>query len=218
MTLDPSAPWLVILGLGVWHGINPAMGWLFAVALGLQEGERGAVWRALPPLALGHGIAIGGAIALAALIGLVIPLGYLKWIVACLLFGIGLYRLIRNRHPRFGGMRVGARDLTIWSMLMASAHGAGLMVVPFVLGAGTASGAREAHAAHGTRLSGLAGDQLTGVIATLIHTFGYLLVVGLVAVVVYEKLGLRLLRGVWFNMDLAWGVALIATAILTPLI
>lgn len=218
MNVDSSVPWLVILALGVWHGINPAMGWLFAVALGLQEGKGGAVWRALPPLALGHGIAIGGAIALAALIGLVIPLGLLKWIVACVLFAVGLYRLIRNRHPRFGGMRVGARDLTIWSLLMASAHGAGLMVVPFVLEAGKTGGGQAAHATHNALTSQLPGDQLVGVTATLVHTVGYLLVVGLVAVLVYEKLGLRLLRSVWFNMDLAWGVALIATAVLTPLI
>lgn len=194
------------------------MGWLFAVALGLQERKGSAVWRALPPLALGHGIAIGGTIALAAVLGLVIPLSSLKWIVACSLFGLGLYRLVRNRHPRFGGMRVGPRDLTIWSMLMASAHGAGLMVVPFVLGAAQAAGGLDDHAAHGALPGGLPGDQFVGLTATLVHTLGYLLVVGVVALLVYEKLGLRLLRKVWFNMDLAWGIALIVTALLTPLI
>lgn len=218
MSLDLSAPWLAILGLGVWHGINPAMGWLFAVALGLQEGRRAAVWRALPPLALGHGIAIGGTLVLAALVGLVVSLSQLKWIVAGVLLGFGIYRLVRSRHPRFGGMRVGARDLTLWSALMASAHGAGLMVVPFVLGAAERNDTSAAHFAHGAMLAGTFGGEHVALLATALHTFGYLFVVGLIAVLVYEKLGLRLLRRLWFNLDLAWGVALVATAVLTPLL
>ena len=124
---------LALLGLGALHGINPAMGWLFAVALGLQEKRARAVWRALPPLALGHALAIAVVVAVFTTIGVLVPMRVLRWGVALLLAGFGVYRLFRHAHFRYGGMRVGARELTIWSFLMATAHGAGLMVLPFVL-------------------------------------------------------------------------------------
>lgn len=236
------APWLTLLALGAVHGVNPAMGWLFAVGLGLQEGSRRAVWRSLGPLALGHLLAIGAVLAVAAALGLIVPLSVLKWIAAALLLGMGLLQLRRHWHPRFGGMRMGAKDLTIWSFLMATAHGAGLMALPFVLGitaargtsadaahgtAGHAHGGAD-HAAHGAAghaahigdllAAGLPSEELAGLLATAVHTAGYVLVMGLVAVVVYEKLGLRLLRTAWINLNLLWAVALIATAVLTPLI
>jgi hypothetical protein len=122
----------VLLLLGAVHGLNPGMGWLFAVALGLQERSGRAVWRALGPLALGHGLAVAAAIALAVAAGLVLAAGVLRWVVAGALFGMGLFHLRRHRHPRWGGMRVGPRDLAIWSFLMATVHGAGLMALPFL--------------------------------------------------------------------------------------
>ena len=125
--------WVAMLLLGAYHGINPGMGWLFAVALGLQQGSAWGVGRALPPIALGHAAAVGAVVALAASARVVIPIGVLKALVATALVSLGLYRLWRHRHPRFGGMQVGFRDLAIWSFLMASAHGAGLMVLPFVM-------------------------------------------------------------------------------------
>jgi hypothetical protein len=197
--------------LGAWHGVNPAMGWLFAVALGLQEGTGRAVWRALPPLALGHALAIGQAVLVAVLLGQVIPVQVLKWLVAGCLLGFGVFRLLSSRHPRFGGMQVGAAGLTLWSLLMASAHGAGLMVVPFVIG-------DDAAAMHdGLATAGMSAHPV-GVTATLIHTGAYLLVAGCVALIVYHKVGLRLLRSAWINLDLMWAAALIATAVATPLI
>lgn len=241
-------PWGALLLLGAAHGVNPGMGWLFAVALGLQQQERRAVWRALLPLAAGHALAIGAVALLAAAVGLVIPPGTLKWLVAGILGGFGIFHLVRHRHPRYGGMRVGARDLTIWSFLMASAHGAGIMALPFILGAQvsladvsaetpTTHAAHAGHvdeggrlgadprAAHGSHaehvdalLAGLPAAQWVGILATLLHTAGYLLVTGLIAVVVYEKLGLRVLRRLWVNLDLVWAIALMATAVLTPLI
>jgi len=206
----------VLVALGATHGINPAMGWLFAVSLGLQEQRRGAVWIALGPLALGHALAVGSAVAVAAGLGLVVPVGTLKVLAAAALLGFGLYHLRRHRHPRWGGMRVGAKDLTIWSFLMASAHGAGLMVLPFVLNA--SSGA--AHAGHEGHLlaAGLPTSQSAGLAATLLHTAAYLFVTGSIAVVVYEKLGLRLLRKAWINLDLIWSGALVVTAALTLII
>ncbi|HKI95440.1 MAG TPA: hypothetical protein VJ992_09135 [Gemmatimonadales bacterium] len=214
-------PWVAILALGIWHGVNPAMGWLFAVGLGMQEQNRRAAWRALLPLALGHGLAIVVAIGGAALIGLVVPLTALRWGVAGVLLALALYRMVRHGHPRFGGMRVGSRDLVIWSFLMATAHGAGLMVVPFVLG-GTLGHGHHVAGGHGMHLASLvpslSDERMLGLLAAGVHTLGYLVVTGAIAALVYEKLGLRLLRTAWINLDLIWVGALFLTAVVTPFI
>jgi hypothetical protein len=210
-----SATAVALLGLGALHGINPGMGWLFAVALGIQEGKGRAVWRALPPLALGHALAIVVALATAAAIGVVLPLSRLEWVVAALLVGLGVSRLVRHRHPRYGGMRVTQRQLTTWSFLMASAHGAGLMVVPFVL----AGEARSEHAMHASHTAGVTGGSIEGALAaTAVHTIGYLAIAALLAFLVYRRLGLRVLRSAWINLDLLWACALILTGVLIPLV
>ncbi len=213
---NPTFAWPALLLLGAIHGINPAMGWLFAVSLGLQERSGGAVWRALGPLALGHAGAILSAVAAATLVGRVVPVGGLKWIVAGLLIALGLRHLFRHRHPARGGMRVGARDLTVWSFLMASAHGAGLMALPFFptrsLGPATPSGG---HADHAVAAAGVVPDWATGLLGSGLHTVGYLLVTGLFAWVVYEWVGLRLLRTAWLNLNVIWAGALILTGMLT---
>jgi hypothetical protein len=219
---DTAMPWLSLLLLGAVHGINPAMGWLFAVGRGLQERDRRAVWRALGPLAVGHALAIGVAVLLALALGRVLPLGWLRWLVAAALLAAGLRGLLRHRHVRLGGMHVSARALTAWSFLMASAHGAGLMVLPFILGATAPAPTVALHHHHmGTMAApansalaaGLGDVDLIAVAAPLVHTLGYLLVTVAVAVVVYEKVGLRILRRAWINLDAAWAVALVATAL-----
>ena len=131
--------WHAMVFLGAYHGINPGMGWLFAVALGLQQGSARGVWRALPPIAAGHALSVGGVLVIVGLAQLVLPAAALNALLAGLLISMGVYRLWRHRHPRFGGMQVGFRDLTTWSFLMASAHGAGLMVLPFVMPPPTAT-------------------------------------------------------------------------------
>jgi hypothetical protein len=215
-------PWAALLLLGAVHGINPGMGWLFAVALGMQRQARGAVWRALLPLAAGHAVAIGVAAVVVGLVGLAIPLGALRWVVALTLLSVGISKLVRSRHPRWGGMAVGARDIAIWSFLMASAHGAGLMVVPLLLrvaGQPTTPDGHMGHAAHTAQMaSALPPIPVAGVWVAIVHTVGYLLVTGLVAVIVYERLGLRLLGRAWFNIDRLWAGALILTAVVTPLV
>ena len=204
--------WNAILFLGAYHGINPGMGWLFAVALGMQRGSARGVWGALPPIALGHAVAVGVVLLAAALAQLVVPLGLLKIIVATTLFVLGIYRLWRHRHPRFGGMQVGFRDLTVWSFLMASAHGAGIMVLPFVMGTSSvAAAAGGGHAMHATMMS--AGTPWTGALAVAIHTLAYLVVMALAAWLVYWKLGLRLLRTAWFNLDWLWAGALVVAGV-----
>jgi hypothetical protein len=209
-----SMSWPALLALGAGHGINPAMGWLFAVALGLQRQRRGAVWGALGPLAMGHALAIAAAIAVAGVIGLIVPLELLKWGTAGLLVGLGIFRLVRSRHIAYGGMRVGARELATWSFLMASAHGAGLMVLPLVIPSVT--GAHSMHQISVLPLA-VANVEWSGAWATLVHTAGYLLVTGLIAVIVYERVGLRFLRRAWVNLDLIWAVALVLTGVATLL-
>jgi hypothetical protein len=198
--------------LGAVHGLNPGMGWLFAVALGLQERRRAALWGALPPLALGHAAAILAALVVAALLGRTLPLTAVEWVVAGMLIALGSVRLLRHQHPR-GGMRVGPRDLALWSLAMATAHGAGLMVLPVVLGV-----PESAHAAHAAKVT-MAGVMGAGGVAawwaTALHTAGYLTATMLAAVVVYERFGVGVVRRVWVNVDLIWGPALIITGILT---
>ena len=207
---------IALLALGAGHGINPAMGWLFAAALGFQRESRGAVWGALGPLALGHAAAIGLAIATAAALGVIIPLEPLQWATALLLVGLGIFRLARSRHISYGGMRVGGRELAIWSFLMASSHGAGLMVLPLVLG--DMPMAMHAHHMAQASLFGPGDLGWSGAEAALIHTAGYLLVTGVIAVTVYEKVGVRFLRSLWVNLDLVWAVALIVTGVATVML
>ena len=205
--------WLALAALGAGHGLNPGMGWLFAVALGMQEGRGGTVWRALPPLALGHALAVGVAVAAAVALGGLLPAEVLEWGVGGLLLGLGMLRLLRHRHPRYGGMRVGFRELTIWSFLMATAHGAGVMVLPLLVGDHGVGAGQGPHAMQMARASLL--PESGALLATTMHSAGYLLVTGLIAVVVYHRLGLGMLRTLWLNLDLVWGGALVLTGVLT---
>jgi hypothetical protein len=225
--MPAPAEWTSIGLLGGLHGVNPAMGWLFAVSLGLQAQSSRAVWSALAPLALGHALAVAVALAAAAMLGVVLPLGSVRWIAAAALLGFGVLHLRPHAHPRWGvgGLCVGPGRLTTWSFLVSSAHGAGLMVLPFVLpgASGTASGVAHAHAAAGSHAAHVTGVAMsaghsTALLATLLHTLSYVAVSGAIAYVVYQHLGLRFLRRAWINMNVIWAVALIITAVATPLV
>jgi hypothetical protein len=207
MTDHVNMSWMALLALGAFHGVNPGMGWLFAVALGMQERRRMAVWRSLLPLGVGHALAVAAAILLAILAGVVVPIRVLRWSVALILIGFAILLLVRHRHPKWASMRVGMGRLTLWSFLMASAHGAGLMVVPVFLGMTAA--AHDAHHAMS------AADTATALLATSLHAAGYLVVTALVAVLVFEKLGVAILRKAWINLDLIWAIALLASGGLT---
>jgi hypothetical protein len=219
-----TALWLMLL-LGAYHGINPGMGWLFAVALGMQQQKASAVARSLVPIAIGHAASIGGVVLAAALLGRALPLPAIRYLVAAVLIGLGIDCLVRHRHPRWVRMRVGFRDLVVWSFLMASAHGAGLMVLPVLLGSSTVhaspshvvSGFSRTH--DGPPEGGHYGRGLTsplaGLVATGVHTIGYLAMTGAIAWVVYRKFGLALLRTAWFNLDMAWAAALVVTGLVT---
>jgi hypothetical protein len=199
----PTNAWAAagaLLSLGALHGLNPGMGWLFAVALGTQHGNRRAVWRALG-------------------LGVVVPSAVVRWGAAALLLGLGIWQLRGHRHMALGrwrvGLRASGRELTVWSFIVATAHGAGLMAAPIALRA-VQSGAvgHSGHASHGApALASVVSVDWPTLWATSVHTAGYLLVTALLAVVVYERAALHLLRRAWINVDLVWAAALVLTGL-----
>lgn len=211
--MSPTWPWVLLALLGAYHGLNPAMGWLFALALGLQEKRTSAVIGALVPIALGHATAIGIAVLILSLAQRLLPAHVLKWPVAGVVFALGLYRIFRASHPRGAGMRVGGRDLFLWSFLMASAHGAGLMLMPVLMAIPTA----VIDHSMGGGMDGqvpLLGMRLI-LLSTAVHTTTMLIVAGSLALLffaLYDRIGLKLLRHTWFNFDLLWAVALLIAA------
>jgi hypothetical protein len=215
MAMNTYWPWLSLLVLGAFHGLNPAMGWLFAVSLGLQERRLRAVVTALGPIALGHALAIGIAAVAVSTLGLVIPQRLLLTLGGGVLLGFAAYKVVtRFRHPRWVGMRVGPRELVLWSFLMASAHGAGLMLVPVLAGLrGEGVSSALAHADHlghaGHQVPGGHDSLLPALAAVGLHSFAMLAVAGVIALVVYQKLGVEVLRRVWVNLDLIWVGALV---------
>jgi hypothetical protein len=206
-------PWLVLVGLGAFHGINPGMGWLFAVALGLQEKSQRAVRRALLPIALGHAVSVGVVVLTVGLLHAVLPEQVVRYFCAALLGAFGLWRLLRARHPRWVGMRVDFLDLMLWSFLMATAHGAGLMLVPLLLQWPVPD------ASHARLLAALwpqaaATSPALVLAAVSVHTLSLFLVTSAVALLVYEKLGVAFLRHAWFNLDVLWAAALFIAGVM----
>ena len=220
-------PWLALVALGAYHGVNPAMGWLFAVALGLQEQSRACVLRAFAPIALGHAASVAVVVTIVVIGRTIVSLDVLRWVGAGALVSYGLYRLLwRSSHPRWVGMRVGFRDLTSWSFLMASAHGAGLMLVPVLFNLPGSGPAAETISArdvpHAEYMFLGASPSISTAVAQLtavgVHTVAMFGVMAAVAIVVYEKLGLRLLRKSWFNLDRVWAAALVLAGVITLLV
>ena len=214
--LSLSWAWISLVLLGAFHGLNPAMGWLFAVALGFQERRLRAVVAALGPIALGHALAIGLVAVPVGLLGLMIPQDLLLTLTGLVLLGFAGYKIAtRFRHPRWVGMRVRPRELVLWSFLMATAHGAGLMLAPVLVRMrGEAVPGALAETAHAEHLghAGHAGHQLTpggdalgpALTGVALHSAAMLAVAALIAVVVYRRLGVDLLRQAWINLDLVW--------------
>ena len=215
MDMHTFWPWLSLLALGAFHGLNPAMGWLFAVSLGLQERRLRAVTMALGPIALGHALAIGLAVVAVSTLGLVIPQRVLLTLGGGVLLAFAAYKVVsRFRHPRWVGMRVGPRELVLWSFLMASAHGAGLMLVPVLVALrGDAVASALAHTEHlghmGHQPPGRTDSLLPALAAVGLHSVAMLAVAGTLAVVVYQKVGVEVLRRAWVNLDLIWVGALV---------
>lgn len=215
-TATPPESWgvlLTMMAFGAYHGLNPGMGWLFALSLGLQSQSERAIWRSLLPIAAGHALSLL-VVAMTVVAGArFLPASVLEIGTAVLLIGFGIYKIFNYyRHPRWVGMQVGMRDLTWWSFLMATAHGAGLMIAPLVLSmttpaAGTGEMAHAHHSAHQVAM-GVAPD-LGVTLGILVHTLAMLAVMALVAWFVYKKFGLRILRSHWINFDIIWAAALL---------
>jgi hypothetical protein len=206
--MSTAWPWVTLALLGAYHGLNPGMGWLFALSLGLQEKTRWAVFKALLPISLGHAAAISLTILGLRIVPEALSPGAVRLAVAAILMCMGLYRLSRSRHPRGGGMKAGFGDLFFWSFLMAAAHGAGLMLAPILL-AQPMAGMNQSMHGGAPVVVGLSARVLG--LAVVVHTLGLLLVSGTLALAVYqsyETSGLRLLQRAWFNFDLLWAIAL----------
>jgi len=204
-------PWLALAGLGAFHGLNPAMGWLFAVARGLQEGRREVVVQSMLPIAAGHALSVGVIVLVVGVLRVFIDLKRLQIGAAVVIMGFGLYRLVA-RHRGRPGMQLGAGELLLWSFLMASAHGAGLMLIPVLLG--MPMGALPGMHAHHAEMVSLRGSTTTALLAVGIHTLAMLTVAGAVALAVYEWIGVAFLRRGWVNLDFIWVPALLAAGVI----
>ncbi|MCL6606971.1 MAG: hypothetical protein K6T74_02650 [Geminicoccaceae bacterium] len=201
---EALAPWLVVAGLGAFHGLNPAMGWLFAVALGLHRGSGRVVAWAMAPIALGHALSVAAAVVAFLALGAVLELSALRKIAGALLLGWAAW-VIRRGHPRRVrvGMTTGAAGLVLWSFTMASAHGAGLMLLPALVPI-CFSGEAVPH---------LATTTARALLVVLLHSGAMLAVTAAVAFLVYRVVGLAVLRSAWINLDLLWALALAATGL-----
>jgi hypothetical protein len=204
-------PWLALAGLGAFHGVNPAMGWLFAVALGLHRHSRKVVLTALLPIAIGHALAILAVALAVVLFGLVVDQRTIRLAGGALLIGWAAYHtLYGSRHRVRFGMQVGMLGLGAWSFLMATAHGAGLMLVPALIPLCLAG-------SPGQELTA-AGSLPVALAAVGAHTLAMLATTGVIALAVYEWFGLAFLRRGWINLDLLWSTALVATGLILLLL
>ncbi len=205
MSWTDLAPWLAVAGLGAYHGLNPAMGWLFAVALGLHRKSRTIVFVALVPILLGHAASIGIVLYAAVALGFFLDQTLLYRLAGALLVGWAAWHFFYgHRHRVRVGMQTGLVGLGFWSLLMATAHGAGLMLLPVALPL-CLSGA-------GSELTS-SGSLLIGLAVIAVHTGAMLIVIAAIAFVVYEWVGLAFLRRGWINLDLLWSIALAASGV-----
>jgi len=188
---------LALVLLGVFHGINPGMGWLFAVSTGMLERSARALLGVLPFIALGHQASVTAVAALGAVTDTVLAPKVVAFAGGTLLVGFGLWQVVRERHLRWAGMKLGRWQLAGWSFLMSSAHGAGLMLLPVVMMSAPAHQHGVAHAA------------ASGLLAGLVHTVAMVVTAGVVALVFYSVVGLGVLRRLWVNLDRVWAFALV---------
>lgn len=197
--------WWAVIGAGVYHGVNPGMGWPLAVSAALMERRRRALPYALAALAFGHFLAMTAILLpFSAMTSLVAWQYEIRLGAGFLVIGLGIYLLANRRHPRFLA-RVPPSRLVLWSFLAATAHGAGLMLLPIYLGiCGT-----DADAGHQAASSLMAENAGIAIAVALTHTAAMTLAGGLMATGMYFWLGLNFLSKGWFNLDVAWALSLI---------
>lgn len=203
---ETAALWGAVVVSGLYHGLNPGMGWPLAVSAGLMERERRALFTALVMLALGH---------LVAMLAILLPFAALSLLVewqreirlgaGALVVVLGLWLLIERRHPRFLA-RIPPSQLALWSFLIAIVHGAGLMLVPIYLGL---CGEVDLDAGHRAAAALATGNlALAGGVAVF-HTLAMLAAGGAAAWAVYRWTGLGALRRGWLDLHVVWAGSLI---------
>jgi hypothetical protein len=206
-TTTIASLWLAVVASGIFHGLNPAMGWPLAVSAGLMGGGRRGLLVALGLLALGHLLAMAGILLPFTLMTAIVQWRRpIRMGAATAVIAFGLWLLVRRRHPRFIA-RIRPTQLALWSFAVATAHGAGLMLVPIYLGLCRAEDLDRGHQAASTLIK---GDLATAIIVSLVHTAAMILTGGLIALLVYAWLGLRFLSRSWFNLDAVWAWSLVA--------
>jgi len=208
--LDATATWLwlAIIASGLYHGVNPAMGWPLAVSAGLMEKTPRALLRALGPLAAGHFLAI-----LVMLLPFGLLLSLAEWrreiqaAAAVIVIGFGVFRLLERRHPR-SLARIRPTQLGLWSFAIAIAHGAGLMLVPIYLGLCRTEAADD-------RATGLLieGNLGVAVLVAIVHVTAMIGAGGCLAWLVYRYLDLKFVSRSWFNLDAVWAISLILVGV-----
>ena len=206
--MSDISPWLILIALGAFHGLNPAMGWLFAVALGLYRKSRSAVLISLIPIAIGHALAIAVVVYAVVFLGMAIDENAFRIFSGVLLIGWGIFHLLYgHRHRVHVGLRTGLLGLAVWSFVMATAHGAGAMLIPVLMPLEHAAMLDQAgeHARH----MPVTGSLWIATLAVIVHSLAMLITTGIVALVVYQWVGLDFLRRGWINLDLIWSAALI---------
>ena len=199
--------WLAVIGSGIYHGINPGMGWPLAVSAGLMGNGRRDLLASLGPLAFGHLCAmVGILLPFAAMTALVVWQREIRIAAGVCVIGFGIYLLINRRHPRFLA-RIKPTQLALWSFAVAMAHGAGLMLLPIYLGL---CRAEQLDTGHQAAISLMAGNLMIAVVVSVVHAFAMITSGGIVALAVHEWLGLKFISKSWFNLDMVWAVSLIA--------
>jgi len=206
--MDNVSPWLILIALGAFHGLNPAMGWLFAVALGLYRQSRRVVLVSLIPIALGHALAIALVVYAVVVLGMAIDETAFRLFSGLLLIAWGLFHLLYgHKHRVHIGLRTGLFGLGVWSFVMATGHGAGAMLIPVLMPLEHAAMAAQAgeHAHH----MAATGSLWIATAAVIVHSLAMLITTGIVALIVYHWAGVDFLRRGWINLDLIWSAALI---------
>jgi hypothetical protein len=200
-------PWLILIALGAFHGLNPAMGWLFAVALGLYRDSQRVVLVSLIPIALGHALSIAVVVYAVIFLGTMIDAHAFRILSGALLIAWGLFHLLYgHRHHVHVGLTTGLFGLGVWSFVMATAHGAGAMLIPVLMPLEHQAMAEMGeHAHHMPATTSL----WVATLAVIAHSLAMLITTGIVALIVYRWVGLDFLKRGWINLDLIWSAALI---------
>jgi hypothetical protein len=202
----PAGLWLAVIVSGLYHGVNPGMGWPLAVAAGLMDKSSRALVAALGPLTLGHLLAMLVVILpFSLLVALVYWQRQIQIGASFLVIGFGIFRLVNRRHPR-ALARIRPTQLGLWSFAVAIAHGAGLMLVPIYLGLCRVADLNGGHEAASVLVS---ADLGMAIAVSVVHAAAMVAAGGLSAWLVYRYFGLKFVSRSWFNLDATWAVSLL---------